>query len=89
MNKLTTLALRAPGLLLGLPAMIFAALAVAPPLMEGAGMVQGAAQIRTLLAPFCHQWPSHSFHIGGFPMALCARKWRRPEEIGMEGSLSC
>ncbi len=46
----------------------------APLFSEAGGMLQKiSAVIVMFFAPICHQSPIRSFHIGGHPMAVCAR----------------
>jgi len=64
---------RHAALLLTLLGVLWCALIVAPPFLASAGLDAGAAMVRFLFAPVCHQIPERSFHILGSPLPVCAR----------------
>lgn len=60
--------------LLAWAAFAWCALLVSPPLLElTAGFAGAERAVRGLFAPVCHQWSSHSIHLFGVPLAVCAR----------------
>lgn len=52
---------------------IYAALAIAPPLLDRAGHDATAAFVFRLFRGVCHQLPPRTLHLFDEPMAVCAR----------------
>jgi len=48
-------------------------LSVAAPLLDASGRHAYSHGIRELMAGSCHQLPSRSIYLSGYPMAVCAR----------------
>src|SRR5512135_2770588 len=46
---------------------------VLAPYLRSRGHGAAASFLYTLFAPVCHQIPARSFHLAGFPMAVCGR----------------
>jgi uncharacterized membrane protein len=48
---------------------------IGTPLLRGGGTVsrRAAALLTLFFSPVCHQIPERSFHISGYPLAVCAR----------------
>jgi len=54
-------------------ALAWCALAASPPWLHHAGHDGAAMVVRLLFLPVCHQIVSRSLHVGGEPLAVCAR----------------
>ncbi len=60
--------------LLTAAAIVWCALVVSPPLLAlTEGTVGASSVVRAFFTPVCHQWSSHSLHLLGAPLAVCAR----------------
>jgi len=53
--------------------MLWLAVIVAPPILLAHGHGQTAMALYHGLSGICHQIPSRSFHLYGFPLAVCSR----------------
>ena len=59
--------------LLGLIALVWLALIVLPPWLIASGHSFSAMSLYRGLSGFCHQRPERSFHLLGYPLAVCSR----------------